>query len=390
MRLRRFNNWSLRYKLLVVLLQLGITTFAVTGGIAYIKHLQSLKQGVVNQLTGVRRAKAYEIESYYRTIRNHVMTLSDDRMFIDAMRDFSAAYRALDATPVSAQERQAVSDDYRVRFYPQMQVLKIARPHLEEYLPVVPAAWHLQFAYIARNPFPDNPRDMLRTADGSDYSRVHALYHPAFKKLVEAFGYYDLYLVDSETGTAVYAVNKDRDFGTSLKLGPYRDSNLAKVVRQCLGTDDPDGVFFSDFEPYEANRGEPTQWVASPIFDGPQRVGVLALQISATHLDDVVTGHRGWRRDGLGQTGRSNIVGPKYWIRNNARGFLEDRAAFLRQLQAQGASPDQLTRIRLHDSTILELQIRRPSVMAALAGKEGWAIEPSPFGPRKAWCRSCR
>ena len=41
MRLPRFNNWSLRYKLLVVLLQLGITTFAVTGGIAYIRHLQA-------------------------------------------------------------------------------------------------------------------------------------------------------------------------------------------------------------------------------------------------------------------------------------------------------------------------------------------------------------
>jgi hypothetical protein len=66
--LRRFTNWSLRYKLLVVLLQLGITTFAVTGAISYIKHLRSLKKDVVNQLTSIRRAKAYQIESYYRTI----------------------------------------------------------------------------------------------------------------------------------------------------------------------------------------------------------------------------------------------------------------------------------------------------------------------------------
>ena len=48
--LRRFTNWSLRYKLLVVLLQLGITTFAVTGAISYTKHLHSLKQNIVNQL----------------------------------------------------------------------------------------------------------------------------------------------------------------------------------------------------------------------------------------------------------------------------------------------------------------------------------------------------
>jgi hypothetical protein len=120
-------------------------------------------------------------------------------MFIEAMRDFSAAYRALDATPPSTEERQAVSDDYRTRVYPLMQSLKMARPRFQDYLPVTPAAWHLQYAYIVRNPFRDNRRELQSAADGTDYSRVHALYHPAFRKLVEAFGYDDLYLIDSDS-----------------------------------------------------------------------------------------------------------------------------------------------------------------------------------------------
>ena len=49
--MKSFAHWSLRYKLLLVLLQLGITSFAVTGGIAYVKHLHSLKQNVINHLT---------------------------------------------------------------------------------------------------------------------------------------------------------------------------------------------------------------------------------------------------------------------------------------------------------------------------------------------------
>ena len=380
--MRSFRNWSLRYKLLAVLLQLGIITFAVTGAIAYVKHLRSLKQNAVNHLTSIRRAKAYQIESYYRTIHNHVLTLSVDRMFIDAMKEFSAAYKSLNKTPVSMELRNAVIEDYRVRVYPQMQALKIARPRFEDYVPVTPAAFHLQYNYIVKNPFPaDRRRELQSAEDGSDYSRAHARYHPSFQKIVETYGYHDIYLIIDESQRVVYGVNKDRDLGTSLQVGPYRESNLAKVVKQCVATENPDDVFFSDFEPDEAHLGEPTQWVASPIFDGKKRLGILALQISTTHIEDVVTGRRGWQRDGLGQSGRSNIVGSDYRVRTNARSFLEDPEKFFAQLKADGAPKEKIERIRVHNSTILEAEIRRPSVTAALAGKEGYAIEKSPFGP---------
>src|SRR5215467_2258855 len=176
--LRSFTNWSIRYKLLLVLLQLGITSFAVTGAISYIKHLRSLKQNVVNQLTSIRRAKAYQIESYYRTIHNHVLTLSVDQMFIDAMKEFRVAYKELNAVPVSKELRNAVIEDYRDRVYPQMQAFKIARPRFEDYVPVTPAAFHLQYNYIVKNPFPaDRHRELQSAEDGSDYDRVHAKYH---------------------------------------------------------------------------------------------------------------------------------------------------------------------------------------------------------------------
>ena len=379
--LRRFANWSLRYKLLVVLLQLGITTFAVTGAISYIKHLHSLKQNIVNQLTSIRRAKAYQIESYYRTIHNHVLTLSADWMFINAMEEFSAAYNQLNAVPVSKEQTQAVIEDYRTRVYPQMQALKMARQDFESYVPVTPAAFHLQYDYILKNPFPDLRRKMQDAGNGNDYSRVHAKYHHVFQKIIETYGYYDIYLIDYDSQNVIYGVNKDRDLGTSLKVGPYRDSNLAKVVKLCVETDNPDSVFFSDFEPDEAHLGEPTQYVASPIFDGQKRLGILALQISTAHLEDVVSGQRGWQRDGLGQTGRSNIIGPDYRLRTKARSFLENPEQFLAQFKAEGTAEETIERIRAHNSTILQAEIRLPSVTAALAGNEGSAIEKSPFGP---------
>lgn len=378
--MKYFANWSIRYKLLAILLLLGFTTFAATGAIAYVIHVRALKQDITNQLAGVRRSKASSIETYYRTIHSHVLTLSEDRMVIDAMREFGSAYERLNAQPPPAEIQKAVVEDYRSRFFPDMEKLHFARARAEDYLPVTPAAIRLQYEYIVKNPYLSGHRREMESSSGrSEYNVVHGKFHRQFRHLIETFGYYDLYLIDHETGSAVYDVNKDRDFGTSLQNGPYRESNLAKVMRRCLATNNPDDVFFSDFEPYESAAGEPTQWVASPIFDGQKRVGILALQLSTSAIDDVLTGHRGWQEDGLGQSGESIILGPQYLLRSDSRPFLEDPEAFLRQLKASGVSDEKIAKIRTYKTTILQLEARVPSVTAALKGKEGTVTERSPF-----------
>src|SRR6516162_685260 len=188
--MKTFAHWSIRYKLLTLLLLSGILTFVATGTIAYIKNLRALKQNVTNQLTGVRRSKASEIEAYYETIESHVATLSEDRMFIDAMREFRTSYQKLDKRPIPAEVLKAVLEDYRSRFYPEMQKLNVARRRVEDYFPVTPAAFHLQFAYIVKNPYPPARRRELKSAgDGSDYSRAHAKYHSSLRRIVEKFGY---------------------------------------------------------------------------------------------------------------------------------------------------------------------------------------------------------
>jgi class 3 adenylate cyclase len=373
---RSYAQWSIRYKLLSLLLLLGVATFAVTGTIAYIKYLNALKQDVMNQLMGVTRSKRFQIESYYRTIHHHAETLSDDRMFIDATEEFSKAFMKIDKAPVPATVLNAVAEDYRANFYPQMQKLKIARPRLADYLPYSSAAIQLQYLYIVKNPNPPGKRDELTNAgDGSEYSRVHQKYHPAFDAIAKKFGYYDLYLIDSPTGRVVYETNKDRDFATNLLEGAYSNSNLAKVVKQCMASDNKNDVYFSDFEPYEASIGEPTQYVASPIWDGDERVGVFALQLSTAAIDDVMTGKRGWARDGLGQTGEAAIIGPDHLLRTNSRQFLQNPDQVIAKMQADGRPQELIDRLRLYKTTILQLPVNFPTVSAALEGKEGTTTE---------------
>jgi len=374
-RVKRYAQWSIRSKLMTFLLLLALTTLAVSGTVAYLKQRKALTDESFNQLTGINRTRRSQIEEYYRTIHNHVETLSADRMFIDAMREFRRAFFKIDKTPIRASTLDAIRTNYGNDFYPEMQKLHMARQSVSAYLPSTPASIQLQFLYIVKNPYPAGRRDELKNAgDDSEYSKVHRKYHEAFRAIVKKFGYYDLYLIDYQSGRQVYDVSKDRDFATSMKDGPYANSNLARLVKQCESTDNPNDVFFSDFEPYEAAHGEPTQYVASPIFDGDERLGILALQLSTAAINRVMTDDRGWERDGLGETGESILVGPDLLTRSDTRAYLEKPEAYLAQLQIAGMSNDAIDRIRTFKTTILQLPLKLPSVEMALDGKQGTRI----------------
>ncbi len=378
--MRTFANWSIRYKLLLLLVILGVTTFAAATAIGYIRYLRAVRQAVQQQLTLTTRAKARAIETYYKGIRNHVVTLSEDRMFVDAITEFRAAYRTLDEGPVSPDDLDTVRKDYRERFYPELQKVQAARPRVEDYFPFTPAAIRLQAIYIARNTAaPGRRRDMVSAADDIEYARVHEKYHARLRKIAEKFGYYDLYLIDHQSGRVLYEVNKDRIFATSLFDGPYRDSKLTKIIRQCVATNNPDDVVLSDFEPNEASAGEPSQFAASAVFDGSETLGIIAFQLSTNAINDVMTNGGNWQTDGFGRTGQSVIVGADYRLRSNNRRLLEARDSFLASLKAKGVPNEKINRIRRLNSTVLELPVKLPSVTEALAGKAGTVTENWPF-----------
>ena len=46
--------------------------------------------------TSVRSTKAYQIERYFQQIRYQVLTFSEDRMVIEAVQEFKAAFHELD------------------------------------------------------------------------------------------------------------------------------------------------------------------------------------------------------------------------------------------------------------------------------------------------------
>ncbi len=250
-------------------------------------------------------------------------------------------------------------------------------------MPVGRAPYFIQEHYLVRNPYPRLERDRLDLAkDGSEYSRVHAKYHPSLRRIARQFGYYDLFLIDNETGRIVYTVSKEPDFGTSLVKGPYRNTALAKAFQACRDNPDVDAACLTDFEDYEPSLGAPAAFMASPINDGDRRVGVLALQLSIDEIDRVVSGNHGWEKDGLGKTGDSGIVGPDFLMRTNSRGYVDDPEKHLARMRARGVPEKQIARIRAYKTTALQQMVKLPSVVAALKGEEGLRTQPGSSGAR--------
>ena len=362
---------SIKSKLILMLLLVSGFSTLLTAVLGYKSGQINLTDRVYNQLISVRASKASQIEAYFRHIQNHTLTLSEDLSIVAAVQEFDAAYQRLGASALPPNAMQALEQYYRKEFLPRLDKFHSGIPILESYLVNTPASRYLQYHYIAANPNPVSRKQFLNAAnDGTAYSRVHGLYHPIFRNIVSKFGYYDMFLINPQ-GQIVYTVFKETDFGSDLQNGPYRDSNLAGLIRQVIATKEKGFTDLADFAAYAPSYGAPASFIAAPIYSGSRLVGVLAFQVPADEINNVMTGNQSWQQDGLGSTGQTFLVGSDSLMRSASRSHLNDPNAFLAQLRSRGFKEEAIARLRQYGTTILQQPVTTPAVASALAGGTG-------------------
>ncbi len=184
-------------------------------------------------------------------------------------------------------------------------------------------------AYV-RNQYLGQP-ELVDAGDGFAYSAAHAQYHPLFQAYKETYGYEDVFLVGAHHGNIIYSSLKKDDFATSLLTGQYSDTMLGQILRNSLEANDPDFTRVKDFAYYEPSDG-PTSFVASPIFDDTQMVGVLVLQLSIEQINRTMRNVRG-----MGESGESYLVGPDNLMRSDSR-FFEESTIFKQRVNTTSAN----------------------------------------------------
>ncbi len=365
------TRWGLAAKLFAVLILLGAVAVLITGILGYVRARDALEQTIFNQLTATRESKAQQITIYFRTIRNDMRLLSSSKMVVDAMRGFREAVDELDAQPVPDDIRKKVIGWYEKDYMPMVRRLLGPKTPLDDFLPSGAAAYFLQDWYIVENPHPKDRRKLTDVAGEGAYSKLHATYHPLLRTAALTLNFADLLLIDPRTGRVIYTVEKEAEFGTSLRAGPYRTSNLAAAAAHCGHAPDPSMTCLEDFADYMPADGAPQAFMAAPVIDQGVVIGVLVAQLSINEIDDIVTSGRRWRHEGFGDTGEAYLVGPDFLVRSSPRMFFENRDVYFEELKGGQTTPQDIEDIRRYGTPVLQQKADTQGTRAALGGVEG-------------------
>ncbi|MBK5967503.1 MULTISPECIES: methyl-accepting chemotaxis protein [Thiorhodovibrio] len=315
------NDIRMRPKLVGLFLLIGVSALAFVGLWAGYQAEKALLHKSYAQLESVREIKRQAVERYFIHIQNQILTFSENAMVVDAMRELRAVfprfraengYAADDIQRLGEELASYYSDQFSAEFRDQNdgrdpEALRYFKQLDDDSLA-------LQHAYIQANPNPLGSKEGLdRAPDQSSYSALHGRIHPIIRSYLQKFGYYDIFLVDPDTGDILYSVFKELDYSTSLIDGPYADTNFGEVFRLANAATTPEVFFLVDYAQYVPSYEAPASFIASPIFDRGEKIGVAIFQMPIDALNSIMA-----ERAGLGRSGESYLVGPDLLMRSDS------------------------------------------------------------------------
>ena len=370
-------------KILVAFVVIAVISLGLVGYFSYTIGVNTLKQEAFNKLTAIREMKASQIEDYFSFISDQVITLSNDQMIIDAMNDLEESHEYISSDLDVSDNlfgiwKNELRNYYQDEYLPRLSQNLVDEVTVDDYFPTDKEVVLLQSLYISNNPYSTGSKDSLaRSGDGSRYDDVHEKYHPIIRDFLDAFGYYDIFLVDvSSGGHIVYSVFKEVDFGTSLLDGPYSTSNIGRAYRAALEADDKDFTLLVDYEPYDPSYNSPAAFIATPIFDGFEKIGVLIFQMPIDRINNIMTNNHNWEDVGLGKSGETYLVGEDFLLRNQSRFLIEDSENYFQTIAKIGTPDRTINQIKNLNSTIGLQKVETQGTIAALAGQTNTDIFP--------------
>ena len=382
----RYANLPLRWKLALSTIAMTLAAIVGIGSLALLvtrsTGKSTLERVATEKMLAIRDTKKSQIEDYFANIQSQVLTLSEDQMVIDAMRSFSTSFshivkeEGLDEASL-AYKRSKVADYYHRHFAAEYRKRNRGKEApIGSWLKQLDSeSIALQYEFIAGNEHPLGHKDELTTPDlQSSYGQIHSRIHVKFRDFVRSFGFYDLFLVNADTGDVVYTVFKELDFSTSLIDGPYAETGLGEVFRKVNDLGTPDAVAITDFAPYGPSYDDQAAFIASPIFDGSTKLGVLIFQMPVDRINELMTYGGEWKKAGLGDSGETYLVGADGRSRSMSRFLIESKDSYLHALRASGVESSLVNLIGDKGSNLGLQPVSTLGARKALDGEEGSGI----------------
>ena len=359
----------------ILVFSIGIVSYVSTK-LAVTESTDSLTNAAKQQLLSQNVQTAQAISEYFSFIESQVRTKANSLLTADSASQFISAFNQYtqQRTKLNSKEIQVLKSYYDQDFTQQYQSvnsegLKSAGAIVDQ---LSDNAVALQLDFIANSSFALGQKDALVDLNqASAYSTVHKTFHPEFKNFLKEFGYYDIFIADAATGNVVYSVYKELDFATSLKSGPYAQSEIGNVFNAAVNAM-PNKVVFSSFAPYFPSYQALAGFVASPIYVQDRIIAVLIFQMPMDKINAITTHKQKWLDTGFGESGETYLVNRNQILLTESRFFLEDKSGYLQAIAKQ--FPKQAKDIEIKGTSVGIQPVNSLAAQQALAGKSGFDI----------------
>jgi methyl-accepting chemotaxis protein len=327
-------------------LQSGFSSVRETSSDALVTEIQK-------SLVASRDDRKQSVEDYFNSIRDQVISMSEDRMVISYMDAFAGALNERIGEKECSEDRIAEMRRELVAYYESTFGAEYRKQNGVDFkvgdkvARLSPKAVEAQYSYIIKNPNGLGEKQLMDSAGETRYDKLHAEVHPVFRKFIERFGYYDLFLIEPENGEIVYSVFKELDFATSLLNEHCRDANITEAFKQARELENEDATLV-DFARYWPSYQAPASFIASPIHSEGKLIGVLVFQMPIDRINQLMA-----RKLSVGESAETYLVGPGNQLRSDTR---------------QGGEFSLVESFRSTDKTG---KITTEPAIAALAGESG-------------------
>ena len=368
-------NLKVKQQLIIAFVAISAVSILISsiliGRNAIIESEVAIKDQVEQKLIAARDLKKSQIIDYFTLIDNQVKVASASPWIIDAADYFKQAFFDYPLQTGGKIDISSINNYYNNDFDRVYKENNNGNSSNTSQLlaSISDNALFLQQDYIANNPNPLGSKDALTdTKNGSAYNVLHNEYHPTLRKYLQTYGFYDIFIVEPDSGHIVYSVFKELDFATSLTSGPYSNSGLAKAFKLGMQLQNADDTALVDFAPYLPSYDAAASFIASPIMRDGERLGILIFQMPIDGINNIMTNKQQWKETGFGDSGETYLVGGDSLLRSQSRFLIEDKDGYL---AAMAASVDEntLAKMSAMESAIGLQKVDNISSQNALSGK---------------------
>ncbi|MEM1226936.1 MAG: methyl-accepting chemotaxis protein [Planctomycetota bacterium] len=240
-----------------------------------------------------------ELTTYFQDLTDGIVAESGSVETINALRDFATGFRTF-KTQLGLNEFELAEMRDELTAY-DLGRLRTFRAQFDsaqfdrgfQYRPESGAEWRTETQLLLQHAFVLGERSRrFELPDAgqftTDYEHAHQHHHQTMRTMLNRLGIDDVYLIDEATADIVYSYAKEFEFAANLRSELLAGTNLADAVERASLARSRDAVVLADFAPHDPNSDRQATFIASPIFDGGTRHGVLVFKLNLDSVSDLI------------------------------------------------------------------------------------------------------